>query len=744
MNFVPLKRIGLSCLQAHYLSCLFYFPFLIQSSTTLALVTMAFLPPSQESESLESDTPGPIPPLSLLSTTEPSVSSAMQVKLLYETIILSGVYGLLSIFALFVFVWLRRVFAAAHCFTLREMTAMLCVGFGALRCVCFVLGYNDPTWTAVAFVDDIPGFAFFVLVALIVLQWINASNRSVEDKQAYLAARTVVGVAIFVASLGFLLLLYFYPQIHGSGSNLDKETRHTMNILDNSFYDICYAFLGMLICMFIIIRRQYFRGFYSWDAMYSRKMLAFLIITVLGFAVRVGLSLFFSLYYYKTANISAREVGGLSASELLIYYIAGEALPAVMLMCVLWQLIFHGDNARRGWPDDNSAAFYYTGVDSLTQTSNTASGGSITPTPYWTASEPRTIQGSTAKSYGSVQSSDYTPISTSYGSPPPISSLRNSIFANAEARANSSSVGVREIHLPRIEYRQLIVEDSPFASGSEGELYKAIWNRKIVALKRLRFSSVLSDEEVKDCIRELKILVKAQHQNIVKFYGLVLNDRLSDLAYVMEFMERGSLQRVLQSGVHLSYLARLRIARDVARGMAYLHSLQPPIVHRDLKSSNLLLDMDFNCKICDFGISAIKDKTMKTMTGTLEYMAPEVLRGDGDYDEKVDSYSFGVVMTELFSGNQPYSKLQEDLRTIQYKARISNVQVRPELPSLEFCTKSVQVLIKECLQEKPSDRPSFDVILPRIELEVEDEKDRIAQAEFALARNVDKPSMLEE
>ena len=92
-----------------------------------------------------------------------------------------------------------------------------------------------------------------------------------------------------------------------------------------------------------------------------------------------------------------------------------------------------------------------------------------------------------------------------------------------------------------------------------------------MALKRLRFSSVLSDEEVKDCIRELKILVyaafqgvgssgvaclcavwvwplilgsKAQHQNIVKFYGLVLNDRLSDLAYVMEFMERGSLQRV--------------------------------------------------------------------------------------------------------------------------------------------------------------------------------------------------------
>ena len=157
-----------------------------------------------------------------------------------------------------------------------------------------------------------------------------------------------------------------------------------------------------------------------------------------------------------------------------------------MLMCVLWQLIFHGDNARRGWPDDNSAAFYYTGVDSLTQTSNTASGGSITPTPYWTysstkkwevliyarASEPRTIQGSTAKSYGSVQSSDYTPISTSYGSPPPISRYQTWCSVPIDCTLPSGCTS----HFPKIRApKHALAYETPYLRMRKLELIHPLW-----------------------------------------------------------------------------------------------------------------------------------------------------------------------------------------------------------------------------------------------------------------------------
>ncbi|PWA41625.1 serine/threonine-protein kinase, active site protein [Artemisia annua] len=122
----------------------------------------------------------------------------------------------------------------------------------------------------------------------------------------------------------------------------------------------------------------------------------------------------------------------------------------------------------------------------------------------------------------------------------------------------------------------------------------------------------------------------------------------------------GSLFRLLQRNTtKLDWRRRVHMAMDIARGMNYLHHCHPPIIHRDLKSSNLLVDKNWNVKVGDFGLSRIKHETYlttKTGKGTPQWMAPEVLRNE-QADEKSDIYSFGVVLWELTTEKIPWDTL---------------------------------------------------------------------------------------
>lgn len=103
---------------------------------------------------------------------------------------------------------------------------------------------------------------------------------------------------------------------------------------------------------------------------------------------------------------------------------------------------------------------------------------------------------------------------------------------------------------------------------------------------------------------------------------------------------------------------RLRFALQAAKGMNYLHELEPPVIHRDLKSENLLIDENMNCKVADFGICTFKCSTDYTMTsvGTPIYMAPEIIcKTSRAYTTKVDVYSFGILLVEMYTGIRPYS-----------------------------------------------------------------------------------------
>jgi len=147
--------------------------------------------------------------------------------------------------------------------------------------------------------------------------------------------------------------------------------------------------------------------------------------------------------------------------------------------------------------------------------------------------------------------------------------------------------------------------------------------------------------------------------------------------------------------------------------MAYLHGSNPPILHRDLKSANLLLDEGYNVKICDFGLSRLKEFTNSHtgQTGTTQWMAREVLNNE-KYGFEADVYSFGVIMWEVITRECPF----EGMNQIQVAMRVLNEGRTVEVP--EWCrmgSPRVAGIVEGCLENDPRKRPSFEEILRVLE-----------------------------
>jgi len=146
---------------------------------------------------------------------------------------------------------------------------------------------------------------------------------------------------------------------------------------------------------------------------------------------------------------------------------------------------------------------------------------------------------------------------------------------------------------------------------------------------------------------------------------------------------------------------------DAAKGTEYLHQYDPTIIHRDLKTQNLLVDEFWRVKVCDFGLSRIKASETMSRLGTLHYSAPEVLRGDR-YTEKADVYSFGIVMWEMLTFSIPY----EGYPPLKIASDVAYHQLRPEIK--ESFPKPLSTLMQECWDENPDNRPDFCEIVERL------------------------------
>ncbi|CAI5732199.1 unnamed protein product [Peronospora destructor] len=259
-------------------------------------------------------------------------------------------------------------------------------------------------------------------------------------------------------------------------------------------------------------------------------------------------------------------------------------------------------------------------------------------------------------------------------------------------------------------------------------------------------------------LTEIRFLSTLSHPKIVAFYGVAWTSlskldsnnepagNASDVQMVLEFMSRGDLR---------DYLARTRsdvrarawgsqkmgMAMDIAEALAYLHSKQPkPVLHRDLKSSNILLDSAFTAKVADFGVSRygtpqstegeededdMNDQSAMTRSvSNIRWIAPEVLSGDAHYSTKVDIYSFGVILSELDSHELPFSDIKlSNGQPLPESAVINLLRTGAIHPSLsDRCPRGVAMLIMECLALDPTLRPTAAQAADRLRALLERER----------------------
>ncbi|CAN4111239.1 unnamed protein product [Withania somnifera] len=237
--------------------------------------------------------------------------------------------------------------------------------------------------------------------------------------------------------------------------------------------------------------------------------------------------------------------------------------------------------------------------------------------------------------------------------------------------------------------------------GSYGEVYHADWNGTEVAVKKF-LDQDFSGAALAEFKREVRIMRRLLHPNVVRFMGAIT--RPPHLSIITEFLPRGSLYRIIhRPHCQIDERRRIKMALDVAKGMDCLHTSNPTIVHRDLKSPNLLVDKNWNVKESDFGLSRLKHNTFlssKSTAGTPEWMAPEVLRNEPS-NEKCDIYSFGVILWELATLELPWSGMNPMQVVGAVGFQNKRLEISKELDPI------VARIIWECWQTDPNLRPSF-------------------------------------
>ncbi|KAG1327460.1 calcium/calmodulin-regulated receptor-like kinase 2 [Cocos nucifera] len=217
--------------------------------------------------------------------------------------------------------------------------------------------------------------------------------------------------------------------------------------------------------------------------------------------------------------------------------------------------------------------------------------------------------------------------------------------------------------IPRYSYKDIQKATQNFTTilgqGSFGPVYKAVMpTSEVVAVKVLAVNSRQGEREFQT---EVVLLSRLHHRNLVNLVGYCVDKSQRMLVY--EFMSNGNLANLLYGdGPHiLSWEERLQIALDVSHGIEYLHEgAVPPVIHRDLKSANILLDKSMRAKVADFGLSKeeVFDGRKSGLKGTYGYMDPEYM-STNKFTKKSDIYSFGIILFELITAINPQQGLME-------------------------------------------------------------------------------------
>ncbi|MFQ6655176.1 hypothetical protein Gotur_025851 [Gossypium turneri] len=263
--------------------------------------------------------------------------------------------------------------------------------------------------------------------------------------------------------------------------------------------------------------------------------------------------------------------------------------------------------------------------------------------------------------------------------------------------------------------------------GGQGTVYKGILpDGRSVAIKK----SIIGDQsQVQQFVNEVIVLSQINHKNVVKLLGCCLETAVPLLVY--EYVRNGTLFDYLHNVDHasvMSWEARLRMATEAAEALSYLHfAASPPIIHRDVKLTNILLDENYNAKVSDFGASRLfpsnKAQITTLVQGTLGYLDPEYFHSS-QLTEKSDVYSFGVVLIELLSGLEviSFERLEHERNLALYfvsvmkEERLLDIVDRRVLEDKNIeQLKEVANLARRCVRLKGEERPTMKEVASELE-----------------------------
>jgi len=262
--------------------------------------------------------------------------------------------------------------------------------------------------------------------------------------------------------------------------------------------------------------------------------------------------------------------------------------------------------------------------------------------------------------------------------------------------------GIPDDDIWNINYSDMNIGEE-LAKGSFGKVYKGSYLGVEVAIKQIFRHN--DPAYMKYIEREISVLKGVRHPFIVGFCGVCLHD--TGLYIVTEFIDGGDVRSLLKKG-GAPWLIRIQIAHDLARAMFYLHSKK--IIHRDLKSKNLLIGKDHRVRLCDFGfarLSEFKRKRVMTICGTPGFVAPEIMLGN-DYDESCDIFSYGNVLAELLTFKRPGRDFWVRTQEENYVLNLNEIKALTK-----DCPPELMELCLKCCAYESSERPEFSVIVKK-------------------------------
>jgi len=252
--------------------------------------------------------------------------------------------------------------------------------------------------------------------------------------------------------------------------------------------------------------------------------------------------------------------------------------------------------------------------------------------------------------------------------------------------------------------------------GAFGVVHRGVFRATEVAVKLVPAGGGAAALDA--FLKEAAMLARLRHPNVCLFMGASFEEGADSWAIVTEYVANGSLWDALRvAGGRWPVDRQRAVAAGVARGLAYLHAHAPPVLHRDVKSPNVLVDAGDRVKLCDVGLArdaaggAATAAALTAGCGTPQWMAPEILEAR-PYATAADVYAYGVVLSEILTGACPYEE-HANLGGVALAMRVVRDGLRPSLPA--GGDAALASLAVRCWARAPASRPRVDAVLAELE-----------------------------